>query len=235
MVRAEEGEVQPEPGGEGEAFLDSADPAPANSMPTCAPLPQLYAANSVPTCAPFPLLRHTLTHTGQSFERHYAAMQIKLYRVDTWRVFLSKRPLTAVFATYWARLMSIGFGLLILFSDGSAKMTFEAVDKVAVRQASMLRFTAFKLRNGEQHSIPHPGVASIGALQHGCRVLKNHTISQNASSLTVAFAENINFDGWFFVTARSAPELDPSHYVLEYSEDGTVWREAASSRYTCRV
>jgi hypothetical protein len=171
---------------------------------------------------------------GKTFERHYQAMQKSLFRRDTWNVFLSKRPLTAVFAKTWARLFFVSVGLVMYFTPGgSVSLTFEDVRTVAGHHASVLRFQALTLRNGQANltSIEMPvSLTTFGVLYRGCAITTPHTVSQTQSYITLSFAEHTAFDGWFLVTAHdTSPDFDPTEYVVEYLDQNSEWRKVGSS------
>jgi hypothetical protein len=187
-------------------------------------------ARSATVCDLIPLVRHTLIHSGTSLRHHYVSMQKTLLRTDPWRVFLSKRVMTAFFTVNWARAVYFLLGAIIFLNDPAANSSFEQASESTAFKARLLRFTTLQLRNGQRSSITHHGLAKVGVLRRGCELVQTHTVSHDAASATLAFSKPVTFDGWWLETRQAEAALDPVIYVLEYSDNGTDWRVFASSR-----
>jgi hypothetical protein len=187
-------------------------------------------ARPATVCDLIPLVRHTLIHSGTSLRHHYVSMQKTLFRTDPFRVFLSKRVITALFAVNWARAIYFLIGFAIFNSDLAANSSFEQAREISAFKARLLRFTTLQLRNGQRSSITHHGLAKFGVLRRACEVAQPHNVSHHAASATLAFSKPVTFDGWWLETRRTEAALDPVMYVLEYSDNGTEWRVFASSR-----
>jgi len=184
---------------------------------------------SATECDLIPLVRHTLIHSGTSLQHHYVSMQKTLFRTDPFRVFLSKRVITALFAVNWARTIYFLIGVLI-FTQQSGNSSFEQAREITAFKARFLRFTTLQLRNGQRSSITHHGLAKFGVLRRTCEVAQPHNVSHHAASAVLAFSKPVTFDGWWLETRHADAALDPVMYVLEYSNNGTEWRLFASSR-----
>ena len=61
-----------------------------------------------------PFLRHIAWHSSTVLDRHAEEEQAKLFRRQSSRVFLSKRPMTAAFTLSWIRALSFTVGVLLL-------------------------------------------------------------------------------------------------------------------------
>ena len=188
--------------------------------------------NERPTtvCDLAPLVRHTLIHSGTSLRHHYVSMQKTLFRSDPFRVFLSKRVITALFTVNWARAIYFLLGLVIFYTDPAANSSVEQTRERAAFKARLLRFTTLQLRNGQRSSITHHGLAKFGVLRRTCKIVQPHNVSHHAASATLAFSKPMTFDGWWLETRHAEAALDPVIYVLEYSDNGTDWRVFSSSR-----
>ena len=151
-------------------------------------------------CDLTPLVQHTLIHSGTSLRQHYVCMQKTLCRADPWRVFLSKRVLTALFTVNWARAVYFAVGAMIFYSDPAAYSSFEQAREATAFKARLLRFTALQLRDGQRRSITHCGLGKVGVLRRGCEVALPHNVSHHAASVTLAFSNPVTFDGWWFET-----------------------------------
>jgi hypothetical protein len=187
-------------------------------------------AKSATVCDLIPLVRHTLIHSGSSLRHHYVSMQKTLFRTDPFRVFLSKRVITALFAVNWARAIYFLIGFAIFYSSPAANSSFEQAREITAFKARLLRFTTLQLRNGQRSSITHHGLAKFGVLRRTCEVSQPHNVSLHAASAKLAFSKPVTFDGWWLETRHAEAALDPVMYVLEYSDNGTEWRLFASSR-----
>ena len=150
------GEARASCGGE-ENFSPSAGEAPGR-------------ARSATVCDLIPLVRHTLIHSGTSLRHHYVSMQKTLFRTDPFRVFLSKRVITALFAVNWARAIYFLIGFAIFYSSPAANSSFEQARERTAFKARLLRFTTLQLRNGQRSNITHHGLAKFGVLRLSCKV-----------------------------------------------------------------
>ena len=151
-------------------------------------------------CDLIPLVQHTLIHSGTSLRQHYVSMQKTLCRADPWRVFLSKRVLTALFTVNWARAVYFAVGAMIFYSDPAAYSSFEQAREATAFKARLLRFTALQLRDGQRRSITHCGLGKVGVLRRGCEVALPHNVSHHEASVTLAFLNPVTFDGWWLET-----------------------------------
>jgi len=159
-------------------------------------------------CDLMPLVQHTLIHSGTSLRQHYVTMQKTLFRADPWRVFLSKRVLSALFTVNWARGIYFAIGAIIFFSDPAANSSFEQAREVTAFKARLLRFTALQLRDGQRSSITHYGLGKVGVLRRGCEIALPHNVSHNAASVTLAFWNPVTFDGWWLETQYVGTESE---------------------------
>jgi hypothetical protein len=182
--------------------------------------------------ATMPFLRHLLGHTGTVLERHNMAVQTRLYREDTWRIFLSKRPMSATFSLRWARITAILLGILLLVS--LRFWTSNVVDAAAY-QASFVRFRVAALRDRSVTSISSPGIASFGLKRGSCILydsshdIKDVRVSYTETSITLAFETPVSFDGYYLVSGEGQIQLDPAVFTLQISDDGSIWSRASSS------
>ena len=96
-------------------------------------------------CDLIPLVRHTLIHSGTSLRHHYVSMQKTLFRTDPFRVFLSKRVITAGFTVNWARAICFLVGFTIFYKDPAAKSSFEKAHERTAFKARLLLFTTLQL------------------------------------------------------------------------------------------
>lgn len=182
--------------------------------------------------ATMPFLRHLLGHTGTVLERHNEAVQSKLYREDNWRIFLSKRPLTAAFSLRWMRLLSIFLGVVLLLS---VRFWRSDLTDVAAYEASFVRFRVAALRDRTITSISSPGIAAFGLMRGSCllydssRDSKDVRVEKTETSITMAFETPVTFDEFYVVSGEGEIQLDPAVFMLQISDDGSTWRRASSS------
>jgi hypothetical protein len=60
-----------------------------------------------------PLLKHTLKSRGDHLDRQTKTAVQVFFRAEQWRVFCSRRPVSALFTLKWARLLSFVVGILM--------------------------------------------------------------------------------------------------------------------------
>jgi len=182
-----------------------------------------------------PFLRHVLAHSGTSLDQHAFREQRSLFENENRRIYMSTRPMTALFSLSWIRVLSMMFGMLMLAVNSITIAGFwtSTLTEYAEFTGRYVRFTALAL--SDKSEIKSPGVFAIGLTRGGCHVfdtsVANPGMKVNAtrSSITMTFPDPVPFDGWFLITSANTTDLDPVIFALDASEDGKVWNRVASS------
>ena len=186
------------------------------------------------------LLRFAIRSPGDSLQRHVVSASNAVYRVEQWRVFCSNTPLTAVFALQWFRLLCFLVGLWMLARPPTSHASLgwlrgsESLPEAVTRRAQQIRFRAVCLRNGACGNVSH-GLSSFGLVRKGCRVSSGRWLAgEHPSSSTLAFPEEVEFDGWYLVTGAGSRDLDADVYsVEEWSPGVGRWVRIAASWQRC--
>ena len=136
------------------------------------------AARRLLQSATIPFLRHIAWHSSTVLDRHAEEEQAKLFRQQSSRVFLSKRPMTAAFTLSWIRALSFTVGVLLLVS-------LRLWDSPSVREEFVhtthgVRLTVLALRDRRATQLSSTGLAAFGVsmtqtIKHG-RVLSTPSI-----------------------------------------------------------
>ena len=136
------------------------------------------AARRLLQSATIPFLRHIAWHSSTVLDRHAEDEQAKLFRRQSSRIFLSKRPMTAAFTLSWIRALSFTVGALLLVS-------LRLWDSPSVREEFVhtthgVRLTVLALRDRGATQLSSTGLAAFGVsmtqtIKHG-RVLSTPSI-----------------------------------------------------------
>ena len=194
------------------------------------------AAKRLLKSATMPFLRHLLQHVTTVLDLHTEAGQAKLFRDNSWRIFLSKRPGTAAFTIWWVKVLCIFAGALLLASlqfwrsdlsqefvhtGRRVRFTVVALRDRSVRELSSTHVPAFGLSRGGRplsDDIAHCHVVSSQQMSSVNVSFANHTfthqsVSRTAASVTMTFESAISFDGWFLRTQGSGFAREHSIHV----------------------
>ena len=186
------------------------------------------------------MLRHAIRSTGDSLERHVASASNTVYRAEHWRVFCSTSPLTAVFGLQWFRLLCAIVGVWMFvrpptsLASGGWLRGADSLPAAVTRRAAQMRFRALCLRSGACGNVSH-GLASFGLVRKGCKVPGGRMLADaHPSTATLAFPEEVEYDGWYLVTGSGPCELDADVYsVEEWSSEAGRWVRIAASWQRC--
>jgi hypothetical protein len=106
----------------------------------------------------------------------------------------------------------------------------------AVQAALHYRFTALELRGrGSTPSPPdNPGVGQFGLRHHRCNLPmeENTNVSSSGASITMSFPARTPMEGWYTSPHEERPEVYPSRFRLEASDDGENWRTVGAPAWT---
>ena len=196
---------------------------------TLSPSPSLseFLPSSNSFCYPFslPALASLKINDRVDSLSHFLLL---LSRRQVWILF-STRPLTMALRKGFFRGLVAVAGAAYA---GQCAMGIDSLITVAALRACRYRITPLVLRDGS----PWPsdaavaGVAAVGMLRSGCRVVEPMVANYSGpgAAVTIAFGQAVTADGVWIMTGAGPPERDPGRFLFEASADGVEWRTVLS-------
>lgn len=153
-----------------------------------------------------------------------------LDKVSLFSVLETSNPVAAALSKVMFRwLLLLGS---ILYTGYLIKEVTTMMAMGKVTDAAFVRFKPLMLRGGGDPDAIEPWVREFGVLKDGCKVEGLVSERELPGILLLRFSKEVDFDGYYFITELSDPDLDPISFRIEADgEDttGDAWPRVGTS------
>eukprot|EP00960_Hanusia_phi_P041886 755200-Hanusia_phi.AAC.3 len=175
--------------------------------------------------------QYVTRRAGDFLQQHLMECRTTVYRKDMKRIISAARPLHALITLRAIQILLVVVGILLMLTltkHGQSFLPFSDIANHEIRRSMHFRFNVLALR-GKSDIMDNSSskmVHDFGVLQDNCKVRMAHAeYEYSQQRVILKFGEEIEFDGWYFVTNNFSAEADPIDFRLETSKDGEIWQE----------